>query len=353
MALKFIHTADVHLGSQLKLDISEDKIKLRRLEIRSTFKNIVELAKRENATAIILSGDVFDGARALKKDKEFFYSVIKSSPEIDFLYLRGNHDILESYLEELDNLKLFSDEWTYYNYGNVVISGIEMTNLNSASLYQTLNLSEGNVNITMLHGQVADSSQNGLVNLKKLKGKNIDYLALGHVHSYMKDGLDERGVYAYSGCPEGRGFDEAGEKGVILLETTQNGIASTFIPLAKRTIRNFSVDCTGLADSYEVSRRVREVCKMNRDNLYRVDLVGEVDFDIDGIAGELKEFLKGECFALSVKEHLKRKVDLDALKGDLSLKGEFLRAVYSSELSDEDKADVASLGIKVLTGREI
>ena len=208
--MKFIHTADVHLGSQLNLKTSADKINERRAEIRATFKNIVELAKNENATAIILSGDVFDGERALKKDKEFFYNVVKNNPSIDFLYLRGNHDILEGFEESYPNLKLFSDSWTYYEYGDTIIAGIEMTNANANSLYQSLNLSEDKTNIVMLHGQVADTMGNGLIKIAKLKDKNIDYLALGHVHSYKQEKIDNRGVYAYSGCPEGRGFDETG-----------------------------------------------------------------------------------------------------------------------------------------------
>jgi exonuclease SbcD len=47
-----------------------------------------------------------------------------------------------------------------------------------------------------------------VISLKELKNKAIDYLALGHIHSYKMEQLDSRGVYCYPGCLEGRGFDE-------------------------------------------------------------------------------------------------------------------------------------------------
>lgn len=351
--MKFIHTADVHLGSQLNLPTTQEKINERRAEIRATFKNVVELAKRENATAIILSGDVFDGARALKKDKEFFYNVIKNNPSIDFLYLRGNHDILEGFEENYSNLKLFSDNWTYYEYGNVVIAGIEMTNANANSMYQSLSLKEDKTNIVMLHGQVSDVTGNGLIKLANLKDKNIDYLALGHVHSNKIGKIDNRGVYAYSGCPEGRGFDETGEKGVFLLNAQNGRVESVFVNTASREISLLTVDCTGLKDVYEIYARVKEIGKLNVKNLYRIELYGEIDFDVDGIEKELAKYLNKECYLVSVKEKLVRKFDVESLKGDVSLKGEFLRQVINSDLPSEDKNRIISLGLKALSGRDL
>ena len=351
--MKFIHTADVHLGSQLNLKTSADKINERRAEIRATFKNIVELAKTENAKAIILAGDVFDGERAFKKDKEFFYNVVKNNPSIDFLYLRGNHDILEGFEENYPNLKLFSDSWTYYEYGNTVIAGIEINNANANSMYQSLSLNNEKTNIVMLHGQVADTTGNGLINITKFKDKNIDYLALGHVHSNKIGKIDERGVYAYSGCPEGRGFDETGKKGVYLLNVENGKVESVFINTAKRDISLITVDCTGLKDVYEVYSRIKEIGKLSAKNLYRIEIYGEVDFDTDGIEDELSKYLDTECYLTSIKDRTVRKIDVESLIGDLSLKGEFLRKIVSSDISEEDKKRIISLGLKALSGREI
>ena len=56
-----------------------------------------------------------------------------------------------------------------------------------------------------------------LVSLPRLQNKNIDYLALGHLHDYRFERLDSRGHYCYSGALEGRGFDELGPKGFVVV----------------------------------------------------------------------------------------------------------------------------------------
>ena len=65
----------------------------------------------------------------------------------------------------------------------------------------------------MLHGEVGTGSKK--ININKLRNKNIDYLALGHIHSYQTGIIEEDKVYAYCGCLEPRGFDELNEKGFI------------------------------------------------------------------------------------------------------------------------------------------
>ena len=122
--LKMIHCADIHLGSKIEAKLPKAKAEERRGELRATFQRMVDYAKREGVRAILLSGDVFDSDRPLKRDKEFFYDVVKGNPEIDFLYLRGNHDGEESYVEEgLKNLKTFLGEWSAYTYEDVTVSG--------------------------------------------------------------------------------------------------------------------------------------------------------------------------------------------------------------------------------------
>ena len=227
--MKIIHTADIHLGSKMDSRFGKTVSDERKAEVRNTFRRLVEYAKEEGVAVVMLCGDIFDSDRPFKKDKDFFYSVIKSTPEIDFLYLKGNHDTDDKLPEVLpENLKLFSDKWTSYAYENTVISGTEITAANASSYPAALSLRKDTLNIVMLHGQASDGA-GGSVNLKKLKNRNIDYLALGHIHKPSEGVLDERGVYVYCGCLEGRGFDETGEHGFVLLDTAGGKILRPYI----------------------------------------------------------------------------------------------------------------------------
>ncbi len=344
--MKIIHCADVHLGA--KIDSFPKEISQRRkTEVRNTFLRMVEFAKSEGASLILLSGDIFDREKPYKKDTDFFYGVVRDNPQIDFLYLRGNHDE-EGERPLLPNLKTFCSTWSYYDYENITVAGIELQKENLRSYYSTLSLREDRVNIVMLHGQIGES-----INLVKLREKNIDYLALGHIHEYSQGELDERGRYAFSGCLEGRGFDETGVKGFVLLEA-KDSLTFSFQPFSKRQIARVQVDVSGLKEGSEMARRARAKIPFDKENIYRLELIGEVEADLDEFAADVRAYLEGDCAFLSVKDCTKKKIDYAAYEYDLSLKGEFIRTVKESgEYSEEEKAQLIAYGVKALSGREV
>ena len=291
--MKIIHCADIHLGSRMNR-LPKDKAEVRARELRSAFERLISYAKKEGIYTILLSGDVFDSDRPFKKDKEFFYGAIRRNSDITFFYLRGNHDGKESYTEEIENLKTFGKEWTSYTLDwNIVLSGIEMDKSNCLSLYSTLNLDAGNHNIVMLHGEAGDSAGECKVNLSLLRNKNIDYLALGHIHSQGEKKIDERGISVYSGCLEGRGFDECGVKGFMVYDTDEKEVR--FVPFACRTIEERTIDISGVHKAYDVVYKVKNEIKINKDNLLKLNLVGEIDFAEENLAKDVEKYQIGRA----------------------------------------------------------
>ncbi len=343
--MKIIHCADIHLGAKMN-SFPKEVAEKRRVEVQNSFRRMVEYAKEEGVCAILLCGDIFDRDKPFKTDVDIFYRIVQSHPEIEFFYLRGNHDLLGS-ARELENLRTFSTEWSAYSVGDTVISGIELSKENKRAYYSSLVLDEKKKNIVMLHGQLGED-----IHLTKLREKGIDYLALGHIHEYAEGAIDGRGRYAYSGCLEGRGFDETGVKGFVLL-TIEKGIEARFVPFSTRAISKTEVDVSGLEEGYAMAKRVREQSSFQKENIYRVELVGEVDAEVDEFAPAVERYLSAECAYLSVKDCTKRKLDYAAYAEDKSLRGEFVRAVADSDYTDEEKAQIIAYGLKALAGREV
>ena len=351
--MKLIHCADIHLGSKMDVNLSGEKAEERRRELRASFTNLLDYAQNNGVEGVLLCGDIFDSDRPFKKDKEFFYNAIKNNPSITFFYLRGNHDGEESFTEVLENLKTFSRSVTTYDFNGINISGVELGQDNCTSVYSSLNLDKDRLNILMLHGTAGDTSGKDKVNLTKLRNKNIDYLALGHIHTYSQGKLDERGVWAYSGCLEGRGFDEAGEKGFILLDT-EGKITAQFVPFAKRKIHIFNVDISGATDDYSAYSIVKNNINCSKKDIVRAEITGEISFDNADLAEEIQKRMASENYYLfDVKDRTKRKFDISSLQGDITLRGEFIRTVIASAYSEEEKADIISAGLKALDSREI
>lgn len=352
--MRIIHCADIHLGSAMDSRLPAEKAEERRRELRATFTALTEYAKEQGVNAVIIAGDLFDCALPLKKDKEFFYNAVKNTPQTKFFYLRGNHDAAQSYTLPLPNLFTFTDAWTSYDLGGVVISGLEITRKNAGSFYSDLKLDSAKTNIVTLHGQIGAQENAGVINLSRLAGKNVDYLALGHLHGFSQGRIDARGVYAYSGCLEGRGFDEEGEKGFILIDTGAAGIRARFVPFAKRAVRVASFDISGAQDAFAACGFVNANLKFPLGDIVRVVLKGETDFDVAGLAEELQTLLmRGGRYYVEVKDLTSRKLDLSELSREVSLRGEFVRQVLAAEdVPEEDKKRVIALGLRAVESGE-
>lgn len=349
--LKIIHCADIHLGSKINTTMAAIS-KAIKTDVRNSFMRMCEYARGEDIHIILLSGDVFDSDVPLKKDKDNFYQTIRNYSDIDFLYLKGNHDLNTNYDDIPKNLKCFNDTWTKYAYDNVVIAGLEMTGSNESSLYTSLNLNENNLNIVMLHGMVSDTVGLNNIKLSLLKNKNIDYLALGHVHTYKEYKIDSRGAACYAGCLEGRGFDETGPKGFIVLDIT-NKINYDFHPFSLRVIHDEEIDISSSKTVNDVINIINQRLKPNDNDIYKLTLKGEVSPELDLTEMDIISYYQNVYF---MKVYLDTTIIIDYAKyeNDISLKGEFVRTILNDlKLDDKQKKEIISLGLKVLDGREV
>lgn len=362
--MKIIHCADLHLDSKMTANLSKEKAKERKMEILRTFSRMVEYAKKNDVSVILIAGDMFDTRNVSATARNMVRDVILQSPEIDFLYLKGNHDndnFLSKMDEIPDNLCLFNDKWTTYTYGNVAISGLELNAENTLTAYNSLVLDHGKYNIVTMHGQLAEyksKDKTETISLDDLKNKNIDYLALGHVHGYRMQRLDARGVYCYPGCLEGRGFDECGEKGFVVLDvdTTTRTATSEFVTIAARTLYTLPVDVTGILTTQEAAVRMEEAIAKTQytsKSLIKFVLQGEVDVECELETSFLEEQFAEYFYFVKVYDETKLLVNYQDYEKDASLKGEFIRMVSASDLTDEEKSQVIRAGILALQGEEI
>ena len=364
--MKMIHCADLHLDSKMNANLDVVKAKERKGELLRTFERMVDFAAENGVSAILIAGDLFDTKNISATARNCVYGSIVAHPEIAFYYLKGNHDNdnFLSNLEEIpQNLKLFDQAWKHYEEGErIVISGIELSKENAISAYTSLVPDAGKINIIMLHGQESQSQSKDkaeVINLRELKNKGIDYLALGHIHMHKEGKLDARADYCYPGCLEGRGFDETGEHGFILLDIdeTAGTIRHEFIPLAYRRIYEVGVDVSGCMSSVEMLQKIRESLKdvgCESSSLVKIILRGVVDVECEKNIEYLCSQLNPEYYFVKIYDETKFKINYEDYMLDESLKGEFVRQVMASDsLLDDEKTLYISYGLKALAGEEI
>ncbi len=366
--MRIIHCADLHLGSRLSANLTGEKRRERRIEILHTFERMIEYAKDNRVRAIIIAGDLFNTKNVTVTVRNAVYDAVIGHPEIDFYYLKGNHDV-DTFLDTKetmpDNLKLFNQQWTSYeaeDSGSIMITGAELSVDNSNTIYDSLVLEQNKINIVILHGQESayqSKDKAEVINLSALRNKGIDYLALGHIHGYKKESLDIRGQYCYSGCLEGRGFDECGEHGFVLLDidVEERAVHSLFVPFAYRNLYTVYVDITGSMTTSQIRERIRESligANISESSLVKIVLTGKVDVECDKNVNLLVKSFETEYYYVKIYDESKLAVDYNAFRLDESLKGEFVRMVMAAKDMDEElKAEVIRCGVQALAGEEI
>ncbi len=356
--MKFIHCGDLHLDSKLESNIGKEKAKERRNEILLTFQRIVDFAKKEGATAVLIAGDLFDTRNIAAKARNLVWDLVVGNPEIDFLYLRGNHDWNTNFTEGRilpSNFKCFGTDWMEYRYDNVSVWGKET--MEDDAHYASLITEPDRVNIVMLHGQEVRSNVKddaSLIALPALKNRNIDYLALGHIHSYKREILDDRGVYCYSGCPEGRGFDECGEKGIVLLEIEDGTVNSRFVPMAGRILHEVRVDISGRETSTDILQAVNDaVAHIPSKDMVKVVLTGYYTVDTEKDFTYFSQAMEGHFYFLKWKDESRLAIDYREYENMISLKGEFVRTVMNGKETENEKEEMILLGLRALSGEDL
>lgn len=362
--MRIIHCADLHLDSKMTANLTKEQARERKKEIIRTFTRMVEYARKNDVKVILIAGDLFDTRNVSALARNTVWDTIATNPEIDFLYLRGNHDSdnFLSKMEELpENLLLFGEEWTSYRYGSIVFSGLELTPENRAEVYNSLVLDHDDFNIVTMHGQSENyqsRDQVECISLNDLRNKNIDYLALGHVHSYVQESLDNRGIYCYPGCLEGRGFDECGPKGFVLLDIDEQAhrAETAFVPIAARTLYTLEVDVSGASTTQEAAVRMEQAVAQAAypsGSMVKFVLTGDVEVDAEFNCDYLQDLFEDYFYFEKVYDRTHLRIDYSDYENDASLKGEFIRMVLGSELDEEQKSEVIRCGILALSGEEI
>ncbi len=353
--MKILHTSDLHISSPLSSRLPSDKVKERKAELFATFERMAEEAVYRRARLFIISGDLFDSERITRTAAEKALGIMGRYSALDFLYLPGNHEkaaLLGAGVPFPKNLHIFGEDWTSFDFDNVTVTGRSEI---APNMFDTLSLPLGRTNILVLHGALAEGRTAGEnIGLRDLKGKGIDYLALGHYHSYGTAELDD-GIYAvYSGTPEGRGFDEAGEKGFVLIDTDYKHPHHSFIPFAKRRMCIIDADITGLTRRVDIEDRCETACAAARStDIVRLRITGshapEVLIDAESVAAKLAP----RFYYLEARDESRLSIDPETYRLDKSLKGEFIRLCLSkADLSEDEKEKIIRTGLAALMGEE-
>jgi DNA repair exonuclease SbcCD nuclease subunit len=239
--LRFVHAADLHLDSPFRGIRNQAPDNVSETLYRATFnayQNIIDLCIRERVDALLVAGDIFDGAdRSLRAQLKFVEGLRRlEAAGIRSFICHGNHDPLDGWEARLD-LPPGCCRFTPEVHGEPVFPGeperamvygisYPQREVRENLVPQFTDITPGGFTIGLLHANVDNNSNHDSYAPCTVEdlvaGAPIDYWALGHVHTRQVL-RRERPVVVYPGNPQGRHPNEPGARGVYLVEASESG----------------------------------------------------------------------------------------------------------------------------------
>jgi len=339
--LKLLHTADLHLGSPF-INLPAKIGDTIRKEQKDILFNLIKLCRDEAVDILLLAGDVFDRPHPDKEIVQLFISCMNEIPETDIFITPGNHDpyLIDSAWDSENwpaHVHVFSPEFQSFvsEKNRVQIDGSAFASyLAREPLFSGIDrqVPADYFRLLMWHGDLTDqkSDYNPLSRNQSFL-LDYDYVAMGHIHKENEVPLSVYSsvVIRYSGCPQGRGFDELGESYFWLGELSkvkEGMLAQTWkkTPVGSRPFLWLNCDLTGCVDLDGVKSKVQDTVRnaasgspdihMYSRSLIRIVLQGRLPEDLILDAAFIENYLLSiGCFYVQVRLETRINHDLERL----------------------------------------
>lgn len=345
--MKFIHIADVHLGAEP--DAGGSYSAGRAAEIWNSFRQLIEVCRREETELLLIAGDLFHRQPLLRELKEVDY-LFSTIPETQVVLIAGNHD----YLKKNSYYRTFCWSGNVHMILNEELTCVELPEIRTAvyglsyaareirePLYDAMpQKTKMPYRILLAHG--GDEAH---IPFRRdvLGAKGYDYVALGHIH---KPGELIPGRMAYAGALEPIDKNDTGFHGYMKGILDKNGCRAVFVPFAKREYVHLELNITRDMTGFALRTLLhQEMEKTGVGHIYKIILKGyrdpEVSFDFQtmDIYGNIVE----------VADETRPAYDFDRLrrKNEDNLIGRYIES-FAESMDDEVEYEALCEGVCAL-----
>lgn len=271
-SIRFIHSADLHLGSPFSgmKGLGAEQWKRLQNSTLEAFERLISYALETRPDFLLIVGDVYDGEDRNLRAQHRFQQGMEQLQEagIPVFLSHGNHDHLGGNAASFklpSNVHVFRD-----SVENVELPvGSAIVNIAGFS-YGRRHVTEpmidhfpqkqaGVLQIGMLHGSEESDTEHAVYapfRKEQLLAKNYDYWALGHIHKRQQLSIDPPIVYP--GNLQGRHRKESGPKGFYEVSLNDGHAELEFIPVEAVRFERIELDCSGIEHMNELFSNAKQ-----------------------------------------------------------------------------------------------
>ncbi|MBT2583754.1 DNA repair exonuclease [Planococcus sp. ISL-109] len=284
--IRFIHSADLHLGSLFTgmRGLGTEQWKTLQDSTLSAFGSLISHALETRPDFVLIVGDIYDAEdRNLRAQHRFQQGMEQlARADIPVFLSHGNHDHLSgggAAFELPDNVYVFKEhveniELTVKG-ASVKIAGFSYgrRHVTESMIESYPDAEPGVIQIGMLHGSEESDTEHAVYapfRKEQLLSKNYDYWALGHIHKRQQ--LSEDPPIVYPGNLQGRHRKESGAKGFYDVSLDTGHASLQFVSVESVRFERILIDCSGVQHMNELFT----VCKEQLAD-HKADLVAELE----------------------------------------------------------------------------
>lgn len=290
--MKFIHTADIHLG--VTPDGGRLYTKARGQEIWETFSKLLEVCEEEKTDLLLIAGDMFHRQPLMRELREVD-AMFARLTHTKVVLIAGNHDYLKKdscyrrFVWNENVCPLFDEELDYVILKELQLSvsglSYEHREIEDALYDAAAAPGKCRYQILLAHGGDAKHIP---INKEKIAALGYDYVALGHIHKPQVL-IGDKAIYA--GALEPIDINDVGKHGYVAGEMTEKGVSCQFVPFATREYVHLEVPVTKDMTNTRLKDVIRqEIMRVGTEHLYKLILKGFRSADTQFWLDELDVF---------------------------------------------------------------
>lgn len=341
---RFLHLADLHLGWEPAY-LDAKRARERRLRRDQVLERAVDLALEAKVDLVVIAGDLFETHRPDPTLVQQAIAQLSRLVEagIELVTVPGNHDEI-TYADSVYQLQ--RESWpgllvtnpTAEHVGTLELAGEKVFIYSLAytggvtpaerPLTDFPRLDREGFHLAVFHGTLGSGSERSLpLDRSALQTAAYDYVALGHIHLPAVLELGRTKV-VYSGCNEGKGFDDVGVPYLTVVAAGERRCEIEQLPFPVQSIRLEEVDLTECEAPQEIESRLEELA--DEDALLRLRLVGSLHFPLD--PDELHSRFAHRFLHLEVRDDSDSISDelLDEWAAERTIRGTFVRRMQDA-----------------------
>ena len=328
--LRLMHMADVHLGARHH-DLGNQAAAQRERQF-AAFKRAVDIAITEKVDLVLICGDLFDSNSQPRRSIERAAAELRrlTDRHVRVVIIPGTHDCYETgSIYRVFDLPAMVAGKAGGEDGRCVVLTPDQPRVALPDLDATVHgfvaptktmatsplagfdareTGKGTrLQIGMIHGSRYVAGQvdkdDVLFNDREIGASNLDYLALGHWHSFQ-EGKAGNTTWAYAGAPEPVQIDQDGA-GQVLLVTLDPSADKTAVkvdarPVGRTKLQKLTIDGAEVGSQVALISRLRELA--NPDVVLDVRLVGVTPDNLDLHLDEVEQQVAGSFLRLRITD---------------------------------------------------